>query len=364
MSEAQLLLLCRNGFESECAQDYTAVAAAQGLAVRGVGVPRTGLVEVTIYPPGDAAQALRRVPLSALIFARQILRLQATVQDLPKKDRLTPVLATIAAVRGRACWTSLEVLVCDDAGDEALQRFARKFASPLAAALRRDGALTPERSDRDPLIVIFESFQQARVATLDPVNRADAPDGVMRLRFPPEAPSRSTLKLEEAWRTFIPEARWFEWLGGGVTAVDLGAAPGGWTWQLVNQGMEVTAIDNGDMDAALLRSGQVTHLRTDGFTYRPPAPVAWMVCDMVEQPARVLDLVANWLVRGWCRHTVFNLKLPMKQRYAEVTRGLDNLRERLEASGLAWHLQARQLYHDREEITVMVLTGEPALQMG
>ena len=34
------------------------------------------------------------------------------------------------------------------------------------------------------------------------------------------------------------------------------------------------------MDAALLDSGQVRHRRDDGFHYRPPEPVAWMVCDM------------------------------------------------------------------------------------
>ncbi len=28
--------------------------------------------------------------------------------------------------------------------------------------------------------------------------------GIPRLKFPREAPSRSTLKLEEAWHTFIP----------------------------------------------------------------------------------------------------------------------------------------------------------------
>lgn len=37
-----------------------------------------------------------------------------------------------------------------------------------------------------------------------------------------------------------------------------------------------------------------------------------MVCDMVEKPAKVAALMAQWLVNGWCRETIFNLKLPMK----------------------------------------------------
>ncbi len=33
---------------------------------------------------------------------------------------------------------------------------------------------------------------------------------------------------------------------------------------------------------------------------------------MVEKPAKVTALMAQWLVNGWCRETIFNLKLPMK----------------------------------------------------
>src|SRR3546814_1126995 len=51
----------------------------------------------------------------------------------------------------------------------------------------------------------------------------------------------STLKLEEAWHHFIPRDQWDERLHSDMTGVDLGAAPGGWTWQLVNRGMLVTA---------------------------------------------------------------------------------------------------------------------------
>jgi 23S rRNA C2498 (ribose-2'-O)-methylase RlmM len=41
---------------------------------------------------------------------------------------------------------------------------------------------------------------------------------------------------------------------------------------------------------------------------------------MVEKPAKVAALMAQWLVNGWCRETIFNLKLPMKKRYEEVRR--------------------------------------------
>ncbi|HEU4665058.1 MAG TPA: 23S rRNA (cytidine(2498)-2'-O)-methyltransferase RlmM, partial [Dokdonella sp.] len=131
-----------------------------------------------------------------------------------------------------------------------------------------------------------------------------------------------------------------------------GASPGGWTWQLVARSLHVTAVDNGPMDAALLASGLVDHLRADGFRYRPPRAVDWLVCDMVEQPRRVAELMAHWLAEGLCRHAIFNLKLPMKKRYDEVRQCLDLVADALAARGRRIELRAKQLYHDREEVTV------------
>src|SRR3546814_11125995 len=82
----------------------------------------------------------------------------------------------------------------------------------------------------------------------------------------------STLKLEEAWHHFIPRDQWDERLHSDMTGVDLGAAPGGWTWQLVNRGMLVTAIDNGPMAESLMDTGLVQHLMADGFTFKPKQP--------------------------------------------------------------------------------------------
>lgn len=52
-------------------------------------------------------------------------------------------------------------------------------------------------------------------------------------------------------------------------AVDLGACPGGWTYQLVQRNMWVSSVDNGPMAQSLMDTGQVTWLREDGFKYRP-----------------------------------------------------------------------------------------------
>jgi 23S rRNA (cytidine2498-2'-O)-methyltransferase len=200
--------------------------------------------------------------------------------------------------------------------------------------------------------------------------------GVPRLKLPREAPSRSALKIEEAWLTLLAPAE-REWaLAAGMTAVDLGAAPGGWSWQLARLGLRVTAIDNGPLAPLALATGRIQHLRADGFRWRPPRPVDWLVCDMVEQPSRVAQLVGNWLARGDARAALFNLKLPMKKRWPETVACLSALADRIDtmlpigvaaaagrppspADGSRFALRARQLYHDREEITVIALPRGP-----
>ncbi|MDG6349601.1 23S rRNA (cytidine(2498)-2'-O)-methyltransferase RlmM, partial [Luteimonas sp. 8-5] len=166
----------------------------------------------------------------------------------------------------------------------------------------------------------------------------------------PDAPSRSALKLEEALLTLLDGRERAALLRPGMRAADLGAAPGGWTWVLQRNGLQVTAIDNGPLRQHVLDSAGVDHLRADGFAWQPPRPLDWMVCDMVEQPRRVASRMAQWFAQGWCSRAVFNLKLPMKKRWLETRLCLDRFQEE---AGVPLTVRARQLYHDREEITVL-----------
>ena len=143
-----------------------------------------------------------------------------------------------------------------------------------------------------------------------------------------------------------------DYKSGIVDPTKLGAAPGGWTWQLVKRGIRVTAVDNGAMKGVLAHHPLVQHLKQDGFKFAPRKSVDWLVCDMVEKPSRVAALIAAWFVAGWCKRAIFNLKLPMKQRLAALDSTLAGIRERLDEEGISYRLSAKQLYHDREEVTV------------
>jgi 23S rRNA (cytidine2498-2'-O)-methyltransferase len=183
---------------------------------------------------------------------------------------------------------------------------------------------------------------------------ADWPLGIARMRMPPGAPSRSTLKLAEAFEVFLGE-RANDVLRPGMHAVDLGAAPGGWTWQLAQRGLRVTAVDNGPLKGAIRDDPLVRHVRDDAFRFVPRRPVDWLVCDVVEQPIRIAALVAQWIGDGLARRAIFNLKLPMKKRYDEVRRCEQHIAAALRQ--VPHTLALRQLYHDREEVTCYLSAG-------
>jgi len=349
-----LFLHCRAGFESECAAEIQTRAAA--LDVAGWGRTKPAYVVFVVPQAADAERLQRELSFATLIFARQWFRIVALVNDLDIQDRVRGLVAALADDVPTACGLFLETP--DTNAAKELQPLCRKLDRPLRAALQGAGHLSDAPGARtERLHVCLLATVAAYVGVAPIANSSPHPMGIPRLRFPKGAPSRSTLKLEEALLTFLDAQERAALLRPGMRAVDLGAAPGGWTWQLVRRGLRVTAVDNGALAPALLDSGLVEHRREDGFRFRPGEPVDWMVCDIVEQPARVAELAARWLGEGWCRYAVFNLKLPMKKRYQEVEECLARVRARLEATGRPFRLACKQLYHDREEVTVFAASG-------
>jgi 23S rRNA (cytidine2498-2'-O)-methyltransferase len=342
---AYWLLYCRTGFEQDCAQEALRQARQQR--------PVLGEQPSIHSDSGYVVVALNEQTLNyrELIFARQLIRLHHSIATLPERDRLTPILDAISALPGT--FGTLWLEVPDTNEGKLLSAFTRRFQPLLESALREHGKLQDDpRATR--LHVFFPDKNSVLIGSSDPHNSADALMGIVRQSMPAEAPSRSTMKLAEAIEVFLDRSEQTRLLRQGMQAVDLGAAPGGWTWQLVKRGIRVTAVDNGPMKGVLAHHPLVQHLKQDGFKYAPRKSVEWLVCDMVEKPSRVAALIASWFAAGWCRHAIFNLKLPMKQRVAALDSALGGIRTRLDEEGINYRMMAKQLYHDREEVTVFL----------
>lgn len=308
-------LLCRPGFEADL------------IAELGAGQsPQAGLVLAEATPPFDE-----------IVFARDVLEIRHRLPALDAKDRVTPLRAALATL---GPLESISV-IHPDADD------TRPLA-PLAKALQNRLADSAQNRGERGAVWLTGS-----TAALVGITRGGPfPGGIARLKFPTAAPSRSTLKLDEAIQVLLTPGERARLFKPGMSAVDLGAAPGGWTFQLVQRGLRVIAVDNGKIDARLLSSGKVEHRREDGFRFRAKNPVDWLVCDMVEQPSRVVALMVEWLKTGRCRGAIFNLKLPMRKRHAAWIEARGEL---IKLARPKFRFCAKQLYHDREEITVAVV---------
>ncbi|MCB1962337.1 MAG: 23S rRNA (cytidine(2498)-2'-O)-methyltransferase RlmM [Rhodocyclaceae bacterium] len=344
------LAQCRAGFEAEAAQELAERARSQHIAGRASPAPRHGYVMFQIDDRVDWATLQKAMDWRTLCFARQAWPVVAHLPALPERDRASPIADVLAAQRSAVGGVMLEYPDTNDG--KARSGFCKRFEAPLGAALTRAGLLKADSRRLPRLHVFFPDATQAWIGLSDPRLASDWPLGIPRLRMPREAPSRSTLKLAEALLTLLDAEERARWLRPGAKAVDLGAAPGGWSWQLASRGLRVTAIDNGAIDAKLLAGGMVTHVRADGFVWKPRSAVDWMVCDMVEQPARIAALVAEWLGKKHCRHAIFNLKLPMKKRHQALQQCAAILTEKL--AGVPLTLRFKQLYHDREEVTAYI----------
>ncbi|MCH8543120.1 MAG: 23S rRNA (cytidine(2498)-2'-O)-methyltransferase RlmM [Alcanivorax sp.] len=354
-----LLVLCRPGFEADCAAELTQRTAGRGMG--GYARARRDAGWLSWHTPGQDAGQLCYGPTgrSALIFPRTAWPVAQAFSDLPAADRVTPL---VALARPLGPFSAVRLEYADTNEGRGLQRFIKGFRQAFERALKQQGLLlpVPDESSGTILHLFFEDSGLGVMGCADARQVSLWENGIPRLRLPAVAPSRSALKLEEAWLTLMTPVERAHWLRAGRSGVDLGAAPGGWTWQLARHGVRVTAVDHGKLAPHLLSEYPVTHVAGDAFTWRAPRTLDWLVCDVVDKPSRTLALMEKWLVNGWAKVAVFNLKLPMKHRHATVDELLQRLEGALAARGTGHTIRAAQLYHDREEITVAVVPASGA----
>ncbi len=337
-----LLAYCRAGFEPDLLTEFQARAGRTAQSAEAKA--GSGFVQALWN-----GSVLRHADWRDFVFARQVLGAASAPFELPERDRVTPIAEAARtfldeqhAAKVREVWVEYP----DTNEGKALSKLAGALQSRVGEALQdRLGETAKQR-----LHVFLTPDRHARLGLADIAHASPWPLGIPRLRMPRDAPSRSTLKLAEALHVFLGEGE-DKLLQPEMRAVDLGAAPGGWTWQLIHRGLHVTAVDNGPLKGELVDNALVRHLREDGFRFQPRKNVDWLVCDMVESPSRIAHLVTKWLSAGWARHAIFNLKLPMKKRHEEVERCRAIIHEGLSGDGRNVDLRIRQMYHDREEVT-------------
>jgi 23S rRNA (cytidine2498-2'-O)-methyltransferase len=332
MSSPAALAVCQSGFDALLVRE---------LPTLGLGTSASG--------PGWAAVTGPESALAGSAFTHWFLQAPVVFAG-DRVNALAQALfdffaASLAGERIAASWP------CVFAGPVELTGLGRRMAAVEAAfheLLRRKlGRLaklaTPVRPRLGPargLFVWFSDFgilHAARAATMN---------GPSRMADDEAAPSRSYLKLEEAYGVIGIEP------APGEVVCDLGAAPGGWSYSAAKRGARVVAVDNGPLKGGALGHPRIEHRQDDAFGFSPGTSRVfdWLLADLIEDPHKILrSVVIPWLQGGWCRRFVVNLKFGRVDPVAL----LQELRA--PAGILATHasgVRILHLYHDREEFTV------------
>lgn len=350
----QIILLCRQGFEKECAGEIMEQANQQSFPAYIQTKESSAYVSLVSSSELSSHDLIAKIDFQRLIFTRQWFACSKDMLDLPETNRLPDILNAVKGID--ETFFDVELDFADTNEGKSLSKFCKQFRPHLVSALKKNQLLSAHARWR--LHIFFTDSLHASIGIAPIDNSSTDSMGIIRLKMPGKAPSRSTLKLEEAIHWFLSPAQQTTLIANGMTVVDLGAAPGGWTWQFVKRDCLVTAIDNGPMDDDLMRTGMVEHLQTDAFTYQPKKKVDWLVCDMAERPLHVSRLISRWFTSRQCTHAIFNLKLPMKKRLDAVHECINLLHQDLTEANIKHSIQAKHLYHDREEITVCIITTQ------
>ncbi|MBF0143197.1 MAG: 23S rRNA (cytidine(2498)-2'-O)-methyltransferase RlmM [Magnetococcales bacterium] len=358
----RVFLYCRSGFETECRQEWHETRANNSPPEEGVAPANTAHVILTLPLRDDSHLPQAEIETPHLVFARHLVVAEANDVILSRGDRVGQLASRLRALTSwSGPFAGLWLGAPDSEAGRLLWPLCRAIQGPLRETMVTDGSLVPGRSGGIRAEVVFLEGERAMIGT-STITEGPAgtpwPMGVARLRLPADAPSRAILKLEEALLRMHEKGDWGGLLTPGRQVVDLGAAPGGWSLAMVHRGLTVTAVDRGDLAPGLRQHPQLLHRREDGFHFRPPRPVDWLLCDIADKPRRIADLIGRWGANRLCRVAIFNLKLPMKKRWEEFVACRRVIADSLEKQGVGYQLRFRHLYHDREEVTgVLILDG-------
>jgi len=176
------------------------------------------------------------------------------------------------------------------------------------------------------------------------------PGGKPDLLLPEQAPSRAWLKLEEmlAWSRWSPEP--------GTVALELGSAPGGASWALLNRGCKVVGVDVAAMDKLCLDHPDYTHRGMSVRDLRKkdlPEKIDVLFCDLGLKPVEAVPQI---------RHLCQILPIPrlyytLKMGEGMTTADLDQWREALRKLGYA--IRSTHLPSNRMEILVAGVRTTP-----
>lgn len=323
--------------------------------------------DITLCSTPDAPRCMHITAEAQPIFVRHLAPAQAAMHLNNTEADLEELAVTLADLptfpmleRGQRFAVQTRMVQTEE-GASPRAYSSGKVNQLLAAAIAEETGAVEEIKKPQIVVSLLCTQESAYMGiSLARDNLSAWPGGMRHFAQRPEQISRAEFKLLEALEVFGVE------LPSHGRALDLGAAPGGWTRLLLEAGLKVVAVDPAKLDPRLVRHPGLIHFRGYAEHYLE-----------IEEPGKkpqLFDVITNDIradardaarllieMRGKLRPDGFilsTLKLPHATASIDP---LKNLRGALSLLNRYFDIvRAKQLFHNRQEVTVIV--ARPRLQ--
>nr|WP_202113166.1 SAM-dependent methyltransferase [Paenibacillus sp. MMS18-CY102] len=313
----------------------------EGAAVRVLAPGETFLIE----SPLDREETLQQIQTNPPIFLRHI----QAVDGLLELTEDGPIDAL--------AWLSEQVRLAEpQLREQRIAVHVRRtdgcvFASSISevkhaidAALRDVGAM-PEQQEPQRIVSVYAVKDRLYIGMGTPDElMSDWPGGAIRFHREDGQISRAKFKLVEAERAFGLDYTQYR------EALDIGAAPGGWTSLLLERGVSVTAIDPAALHPSIVRHPKLTYLKRNASEVKfKPNSFDLLVCDMSWSPMQMVKLVME--LTDALTHGATGI-VTIKLMHKKPLQTIRDVIAKLESDFIVH--RAKQLFHNREEITLFM----------
>ncbi|RKN84145.1 SAM-dependent methyltransferase [Paenibacillus ginsengarvi] len=293
--------------------------------------------------PLDRETAIRRITGNEPIFLRHMFPIDETVAYSGGNEDIGAIAAAVAKLApaaGRSAAIQIRKAERLSPGFE-MSELKLGIVSMLHETYDADAVA----KDADYIVSVFLTEEAAYIGISEPEqNLSDWPGGAVRFRKEEGQVSRAKFKLLEAEYEFGLD------LSRYAKALDIGAAPGGWTSLLLERGVEVTAVDPADLHPDLLGHPKLTFMkRNAGDVKFCEHSYDLLVCDMSWSPKMMVKLILPLLEAlkpGGA--AIITLKLMHGKPFQTVKDCVRAMQPGMEL------VKAKQLFHNRDELTVFL----------
>ncbi len=242
-----------------------------------------------------------------------------------------------------------EKIVCQCRIDSAVPKdYSNKELTTLLADFLQDRGyiISPQDAMISVSLTVYDNSAYMGISFLED-NVSDWTGGVLFYSKSNDVICRSEFKIEEACKVFNVQ------ISEGMRALDLGAAPGGWTHYLSQQGVLVDAVDPADLSEDVLKLKNVKHYQMTAqkfATIESFSQYDIMVNDMKMDTNQSVDITCEMSEQlrggGICLMT---LKLPKSGAMKRINIARKVFGRKFET------VMIRQLYYNRSEVTICAI---------